>query len=314
MAAGNTVIFKASEKAPLAVLLLAPLFKEAGFPDGVVNIISGAGQTGELLARHMQIRMISFTGSPGVGRKILVAAAESNLKKVTLELGGKSPALVFGDADLAKTIPLVAQAILVLTGQACVCAARVLVQEEIYEEVVAGVKAFFEKAKGMIGDPMKKKTMVGPLVDKAQFERVMEFIERGKGEAELIFGGERIGSEGFFVQPTVFLKPGREATIYRDEIFGPVMMINTFKTEEEAVEMANDTEYGLYASIYTKDMAKALRVAGKIEAGAISINKGFQFDMNTAFGGWKGSGLGREGGNYGLKEFLQEKTIKIGMA
>jgi aldehyde dehydrogenase (NAD+) len=130
----------------------------------------------------------------------------------------------------------------------------------------------------------------------------------------LVCGGERIGSEGFFVQPTVFLKPGREATIYRDEIFGPVMMINSFKTEEEAVEMANDTEYGLYASIYTKDMAKALRVAGKIEAGAISINKGFQFDMNTAFGGWKGSGLGREGGNYGLKEFLQEKTIKIGMA
>ena len=294
--------------------MLAPLFKEAGFPDGVVNVISGAGPTGELLARHMQIRMISFTGSAFVGRKVLAAAAESNLKRVTLELGGKSPAVVFKDADLPKIVPLVCQAILALTGQACIAAARVLVEEEIYDEVVEGVKEFLEKARGTIGDPMEKKTMIGPLIDEKQFERVMTFIEKGKGEAELVSGGERIGDEGFFVQPTLFLKPGREATIYREEIFGPVMMINTFKTEEEAIEMANDTEYGLYASIYSRDVAKALRVAGKIEAGTVSINKRFQLDLNSAFGGWKGSGLGREGGSYGLKEFLQEKTIKISMS
>jgi aldehyde dehydrogenase (NAD+) len=307
------VIFKASEKSPLAVLLLAPLFKEAGFPDGVVNVISGAGPTGDLLAHHMSIRMISFTGSAVVGKKILEASAKSNLKRVTLELGGKSPALVFKDADLKKTIPIVGQAILALTGQVCICAARVLVEEEIYAEVVSGVKAFLEGSRKLIGDPMDPKSMVGPLVDEKQFGRVMGFIEKGKSEAELGFGGQRIGEKGYFVEPTLFLKPGKDATIYREEIFGPVMMINTFETEEEAIEMANDTEYGLYAAIYTTDMAKALRVAGKVEAGTISINKGFQLDMNSAFGGWKGSGLGREGGNYGLKEFLQEKSIKISM-
>lgn len=313
LAAGNTVIFKASEKSPLAVLLLAPLFKEAGFPDGVVNIVSGAGPTGDLLAHHMRIRMISFTGSAFVGRKVLEASAKSNLKRVTLELGGKSPALVFNDADLKKAIPIVGQAILALTGQVCICAARVLVQEEVYDEVVAGVKTFLEGSRKLIGDPMDTKFLVGPLVDVKQFERVMGFIEKGKEEAELAVGGEQMGEKGFFVQPTLFLKPRKEASIYREEIFGPVMSINTFKTEEEAIEMANDTEYGLYAAIYTADMAKALRVAGKVEAGAISINKGFQFDMNSAFGGWKGSGMGREGGQYGLKEFLQEKTIKISM-
>jgi aldehyde dehydrogenase (NAD+) len=314
LAAGNTVIFKASEKSPLAVLLLAPLFKEAGFPDGVVNIISGAGLTGDLLAHHMKIRMISFTGSAAVGKKVLEASAKSNLKRVTLELGGKSPAIVFKDANLKKAIPLLGQAILSLTGQACHCAGRVLVHEEIYEEVVTGVKAFLEGSRKLIGDPMDSKFMVGPLVDEKQFERVMGFIEKGKEEAELASGGEQIGEKGFFVEPTLFLKPGREAVIYREEIFGPVMMINTFVTEEEAVEMANDTEYGLHAVIHTQDIAKGLRIAGKIEAGYISINKGISVDVNTAFGGWKGSGLGREGGKYGLKEFLQEKTIKIDMS
>jgi aldehyde dehydrogenase (NAD+) len=314
LATGNTVIFKASEKSPLAVLLLAPLFKEAGFPDGVVNVVSGAGETGDLLARHMGIRMISFTGSAFVGKKVLEASAKSNLKRVTLELGGKSPALVFKDADLRKCIPIVGQAILAMTGQVCICAARVLVQEEVYEEVVAGVKAFLDGSRKLIGDPMDGKSFVGPLVDEKQFERVMGFIEKGKTEAELATGGEQIGDKGFFVQPTLFLKPGKEATIYREEIFGPVMMINTFKTEEEAIDMANDTEYGLYAAIYTSDVAKALRVARNVEAGSISINKGFQFDMNSAFGGWKGSGIGREGGQYGLREFLQEKTIKISMS
>lgn len=279
-----------------------------------MNVISGAGPTGDLLAHHMSIHMISFTGSAFVGRKILEASAKSNLKRVTLELGGKSPALVFGDADLKKAVPIIGQAILALTGQVCICAARVLVQEEIYDEVVAGVKVFLEGSRKLIGDPMDSKSMIGPLVDEKQFERVMGFIEKGKTEAELAVGGERIGEKGFFVQPTLFLKPAKEATIYREEIFGPVMMINTFKTEEEAIDMANDTEYGLYAAIYTTDMVRALRVAGKVEAGTISINKGFAFDLNSAFGGWKSSGLGREGGNYGLKEFLQEKSIKISMS
>jgi aldehyde dehydrogenase (NAD+) len=313
LATGNTVIFKASEKSPLSVLFLAPLFKEAGFPDGVVNIVSGGASTGNLLARNMGIRLISFTGSAPAGKKVMEAAAQSNLKKVTLELGGKSPALVFADADLEKSIPFIAQSVLGLSGQICISASRVLVHEDIYENVVKGLKGVFEKASKMAGDPMIKETMLGPLVDEGQFKRVMGFIESGKGEAELAAGGERIGNASFFVQPTLFLRPERDAKIYREEIFGPVMMINTFKTEEEAIEMANDTEYGLYASIWTKDVAKALKVAGKIEAGVITINKPFGFDTNSAVGGWKGSGVGREGGHYGLQEFLQVKTIKIGM-
>jgi aldehyde dehydrogenase (NAD+) len=313
LATGNTVIFKASEKSPLSVLLLAPLFKEAGFPDGVVNIVSGGASTGNFLARHMGIRLISFTGSALAGKKVMEAAAQTNLKKVTLELGGKSPAVVFADADLEKSIPFIAQSVLGLSGQICIAASRVLVHEDIYENVVKGLKGVFEKASKMAGDPLKKETMLGPLVDEGQFKRVMGLIESGKGEAELATGGQRTGDASFFVQPTLFLKPGKDARIYREEIFGPVMMINTFKTEEEAIEMANDTDYGLFASIWTKDVAKALKVAGKIEAGTITINKAFGFDANTAFGGWKGSGVGREGGLYGLKEFLHEKTIKIAM-
>jgi len=313
LAAGNTAIFKASEKSPLAVLLLAPLFKEAGFPDGVVNFVSGGGATGDLLARHMQIRKISFTGSLGVGKLVLKASAESNLKRVTLELGGKSPAVIFADADLGNAVATVSQAILALSGQVCVCTSRVLVEESIVDDVVQGVKAFLEGARQVMGDPMKKESMAGPLVDKKQFDRVMGFIEQGKKEAELITGGERNGADGLFVQPTLFLNPGKESVIYREEIFGPVMMIKPFKTEEEVIEMANDTEFGLFASIFTKDIPKALRVAGKIESGTVGINKGAEFDMDAPFGGWKQSGIGRECGVYGLRAFLQEKTIDIKM-
>jgi aldehyde dehydrogenase (NAD+) len=312
LAAGNTAIFKASEKSPLAVLMLAPLFKGAGFPDGVVNFVSGAGATGDLLAKHMQIRKISFTGSLSVGRLVLKAAAESNLKRVTLELGGKSPAVVFADADLETAVAGVSQAILSLSGQICVCTSRVIVEESIVEDMVQGVKAYLEGARQMIGDPMKE-GMFGPLVDEKQFDRVMGLIKKGKEEAELITGGERNGTEGFFVQPTLFLNPGSDATIFREEIFGPVIAMKTFKTEEEAIELANDTEFGLFATVFSKDIKKALRVAGKIEAGGVSINEGFSIDLDTSFGGWKQSGIGREGGVYGLKAFLQEKTIKINM-
>jgi aldehyde dehydrogenase (NAD+) len=314
LATGNTIIFKASEKSPLAVLLMAPLFKQAGFPDGVVNFVNGGGDVGDMLARHMQIRKISFTGSLAVGRKVLSAAAESNLKRVTLELGGKSPAVVFEDADLEKAIATVCQAILGLTGQACVSTARVLVQEGVLDQVVVGVKAYLEGARKAMGDPMDEGNMIGPLVDEKQFDRVMSFIEQGKQEAELITGGDREGSESFYVQPTLFVNSGSAAKVYREEIFGPVMIINTFKTEEDAVEMANDTEFGLFASIFTKDVKKGLRVAGKIEAGTVGINKGFAYDMDSPFGGWKCSGLGREGGVYGLKSFLQEKAILVDMA
>lgn len=313
LAAGNTVVFKASEKSPLAILMLAPLFKEAGFPDGVVNFVSGTGATGDLLAHHMRIRKISFTGSMNVGRRVLKAAAESNLKRVTLELGGKSPALIFADADVQSAVLQIAKAILTLSGQVCVCTSRILVEESIVNEVVQGMKAFLEGARQIMGDPMKAETMLGPLVDKTQFDRVMSFIEQGKKEAKLITGGIQDGSEGFFVQPTLFLDPGEKATIYREEIFGPVMLIKTFKNEEEAIEMANDTEYGLFAAVFTKDTKKGLRVAGKVEAGTVLINQGFGFDMDTAFGGWKQSGIGLEGGEYGLKAFLQAKTVKISM-
>jgi len=182
------------------------------------------------------------------------------------------------------------------------------------DEVVKRVKVILDGARKAMGDPMKKESMIGPLADGVQYGRVMGYIEKGKKEAELITGGEQGTDGGFFVQPTLFLNPGEEASIYREEIFGPVMIIKTFKTEEEAIRMGNDTEYGLFSSVFTKDMKKALRVAEKIEAGMVSINKGYALDIDTAFGGWKASGLGREGGLYGLKAFLQEKTIKIAMA
>ncbi|ORY07155.1 aldehyde dehydrogenase domain-containing protein [Clohesyomyces aquaticus] len=314
LAAGNTFVFKGSEKSPYAVLVLARLFKEAGFPPGVVNVITGDGKTGALLASHMDIDKISFTGSGLSGKKVIDAATKSNMKKVTLELGGKSPSIVFEDANFENAIAGNSQGFLFNSGQACIAASRLFVQASIADKFIEGLKAAFIGAQGIMGDPSAPTTMLGPLADNKQMGRVLGFIEAGKSEAKLLVGGSRSGDKGAFVEPTIFLNPGQDTQIYREEVFGPVLTVLTFETEEEAIKMANDTSYGLSASVYTASTSRALRVASKIKAGTIAINKAYLPDNQSPFGGYKQSGNGRELGKEGLMSYLQAKSIKINMA
>ncbi|KAF1811492.1 putative aldehyde dehydrogenase [Eremomyces bilateralis CBS 781.70] len=314
LAAGNVFIFKASEKSPLGIVALGDLIKEAGFPPGVIQIVNGAGETGGLLASHMKINKISFTGSINAGRKVQEAATKSNLKRCTLELGGKSPALVFNDCNLQNAVEKCALGVLMNSGQVCSAATRPLVQEEIAPKFIELLKQQFVGAGSTLGaDPLKPETLFGPLADKAQFESVMSFIESGKSKSggELLVGGNKVGEKGFFVSPAIFLNPDLDSDIYKKEIFGPVAAIRTFKTEEEAIELANDTTYGLSACVYTTNIAKALRVAGKLEAGTVAINNAFVPSIEVPFGGYKMSGIGRESGRHGLMAYVEVKTISI---
>ncbi|KAJ4984532.1 aldehyde dehydrogenase [Stagonosporopsis vannaccii] len=313
LAAGNTVVYKTSEKSPFSVLVLAQLFKDAGFPAGVFNLISGDGITGALIASHMDIDKVTFTGSGPTGRKIIEAGAKSNLKKVTLELGGKSPALIFEDANIENALAANSQGFLFNSSQACIATSRVFVQSSIAETFTKGLKARFAALDATVGDPNAPNTFLGPLADKDQMKRVLDFVESGKLEAELLYGGERKGDKGAFVQPTIFLNPAKDARIYRDEIFGPVLSVLTFETEEEAVRLANDTSYGLSASIFTGSTGRALRLASQIKAGTVGINANFIPHHDLVFGGYKQSGQGRECGKEGLYEFLQAKTISISL-
>lgn len=246
VAAGNTFILKSSEKSPLALAQYGELFNKAGFPPGVVNIVAGAGKTGALLASHMGIAKIAFTGSAAAGRAIQVAAAQPNFKKVTLELGGKSPALIFDDADIANAVFHCSENFLRNSGQICFGASRVLVHESIAAEFFAGIKAAFEKAAKTMGHASLTDTKLGPVADKKQFDRIMGFIKGSSAQnVQVLAGGERFGVKGAFVQPTVLLTPDPQSDAYKDEIFGPVLCVRTFKDEEEAISLANDTPYGL---------------------------------------------------------------------
>jgi aldehyde dehydrogenase (NAD+) len=246
------------------------------------------------------------------GKKIMAAAAQSNLKRVTLELGGKGSAIVFEDADLDVVAMNLSDNFLRLTGQICHSSSRLLVHEGIVEKVLKMLKVRYEAiSKSMGKDPMEKDTRVGPLADRMSLERVMKYMTAGIKEAELVTGGARLGDQGCFVSPTIFYNPKGDASIYHEEIFGPVLTVKTFRTPESAIEMANDTETGLAASVYTRDMALAMRVAKKLEVGTVSINSSLGIDMNSPFGGKKGSGIGREAGQYGLKDYLEAKTIKV---
>jgi aldehyde dehydrogenase (NAD+) len=222
------------------------------------------------------------------------------LKRVVLELGGKSPSIIFDDADIENALTHSSQNFLFNSGQACVAATRTFVHEDIAPKFVEQLKARFEQFKHTIGSPLDAKTFLGPLADGKQFERVMSFLEIGKEEAELVTGGGRHGTTGFYIEPTIFLNPKEDAKIYREEIFGPVATIKTFKTEEEAIRMANDTIFGLSACIFTASTSRALRVAKKIESGMVNINSSQTIGVEAPFGGWKQSGLGREGGKQGL--------------
>ncbi|RSL89369.1 hypothetical protein CEP52_014931 [Fusarium oligoseptatum] len=314
MAAGNTFIIKSSEKSPISLAQYGDLVHEAGFPPGVINILAGDGTVGNLLASHKGIAAISFTGSSAVGRAVQVAAAKSNLKRVTLELGGKSPAIIFNDADIPNAVSNTSQTFLRNSGQICSSASRVFVQESIAPEYIRKIKVAFEEAAKKMGDPAAAETMYGPLADMKQLDRVMAFISEARAEGtEVLAGGERKGNKGAFVQPTVLLNPPLDSRVFTEEIFGPVINVRTFKDEDEVVKLANDTSYGLGSAVYTSDMARALRVAGQIEAGLVGINSAFSANQQTPFGGWKQSGYGRESGSEGLKVYLQTKTIHINM-
>lgn len=314
LATGNCFILKPSEKTPFSSLALGTLIKEAGFPPGVFQILSGDGSTGALLASHMRIRKVSFTGSISTGKKIQEMAAKSNLKRVTLELGGKSPAVVFDDANLDNAVTWTANAITANTGQVCFAASRVYVQEGIYEKFIEKYKEAMKAKASEIGDPDEKSTNIGPLVDEAQFKRVQGFIERGQqGQGTLAVGGKRVGNKGFFIEPTVFTDVDPKSEIHCEEIFGPVSVVKSFKTEEEILELSNNTNFGLMAGVFTQDINKALRVASEFDSGMVGVNCVSLMFTNTPFGGSKESGLGREGGIHALRAFTEPKTIMVNM-
>ncbi|OQE27574.1 hypothetical protein PENSTE_c004G08992 [Penicillium steckii] len=309
LAAGNTVVLKSSEKAPLTSIAAAKLIQKAGLPPGVVNIIAGYGNpTGAALASHMAVRCISFTGSSLTGQKIQAAAAKSNMKHVHMELGGKSPAVVFEDADLEDAAAQTQFSIRFNSGQVCVANSRVYVQESVADKFTELFRAQF--AQLALGDPLDPATQQGPQIDVLQYKRIQEYLGIGEKDGSLTLGGD--ANDGFFVKPTIFEKVPEDSRLMREEIFGPVVAINTFKTEEEAIQKANDSEFGLYASVFTKDLDRAVRLSKALEAGTVGVNCTSPTGAkDAAFGGYKMSGTGREGLLYTMDNFVQTKTILI---
>ncbi|KAH8701581.1 aldehyde dehydrogenase [Talaromyces proteolyticus] len=314
IATGNTVVLKSAELTPLSSLYIAQLIKEAGFPAGVINILSGFGSiAGKAMTTHMDIDKISFTGSLAVGRQVLHAAANSNLKKVTLELGGKSPNIVFPDANLDHVMSWVNVGAFFYQGQVCCAGSRILVHEAIYERFLDMLKKRTKINK--VGDPFDPDTFQGPQVSVAQFERVMAYIEDGKkAGATIIAGGGRIGSEGLFIQPTIFTDVRDDMAIVKDEIFGPVCTVHKFKDEKEAIEIANSTHYGLAAAVHTADLNTAFHVSNSIKAGTVWINNFGLINPQAPFGGYKQSGFGRELGSYALEAYTQVKLVRCWLA
>ena len=313
LAAGCTVVLKPSEIAPFNAFVLAEVIEAAGLPKGVFNLVTGFGPAvGEALVKHPDVDMISFTGSTRAGKRISEVAAQG-VKRVALELGGKSPSVILEDADLAAAVKGTINGCYLNSGQTCTALTRMLVPESKYEEAK---KIAAEVAKGFtLGDPLNEATRLGPLTSAPQLERVRGYIRKGIAEgAELVTGGaeapEGVPAGGYFVKPTVFgkVKPG--STIEQEEIFGPVLSIVTYKDEDEAVRIANDTAYGLAAAVWSKDEAHAQKVARRIRAGQVDVNGG-AFNMNAPFGGFKQSGHGREAGVYGLEEFLEYKSLQL---
>ncbi|XP_057985642.1 aldehyde dehydrogenase family 2 member C4 isoform X2 [Hevea brasiliensis] len=309
LAAGCTMVVKPAEQTPLSALYYAYLAKQAGIPDGVINVINGYGPTaGAAISSHMDIDKVSFTGSTEVGRKVMQAAATSNLKHVSLELGGKSPLLIFDDADVDTAADLALLGILFNKGEICVASSRVYVQEGIYDEFV---KKLAEKAKQwVVGDPFDPNTRQGPQVDKQQFDKILSYIEHGKREgATLLIGGKPTGEKGYYIQPTIFTDVKEDMLIAKDEIFGPVMSLMKFKTMDEAIKSANNTRYGLAAGIITKNLDVANTVSRSIRAGIIWINCYFAFDNDCPYGGYKMSGFGKDLGLDALHKYLQVKSV-----
>ncbi|KAI9574578.1 aldehyde dehydrogenase domain-containing protein [Boletus coccyginus] len=326
LACGCTIVMKPSELTPLTALLLSKLIAEAGFPPGVVNTIPSLGPVGgAALSAHRDVDKVAFTGSTVTGRKIMEAAAKSNLKKVSLELGGKSPHLIFESADLEQAANWACLGILYNTGQDCTAGSRLYVQEPIYDKFVA---LLVQKAKELvIGDGFDEKSGGGPVVSpsrliltyqvygfaqvsKVQYDKVWKYIESGKAQgAKLALGGQKRPGKGFFVDPTIFTDIKQDMKIVLDEIFGPVLSVGRFKTEEEAITLANDTTYGLGAGLHSNDANQCMRVSSALEAGTVWVNQYNMLNNNVPFGGKKQSGIGRELGSYALEEYTSVKAI-----
>jgi aldehyde dehydrogenase (NAD+) len=310
LACGNTVVIKPAEQTPLTALCMAELAREAGFPAGVVNVLNGLGETtGAAIVKHPDIDKIAFTGHVDTA-KIIQKAAADTLKRTSFELGGKSPNVVFADADMDAAVEGAFHAIYFHGGQCCTAGSRLFVEKKIHEEFV---ERLAEKAKGRkVGDPLDPKTHQGPQVSEEQLDKIMHYVKLGEKEgATLVTGGERVGSKGFFVQPTIFDNVKDEMSIARDEIFGPVVSVLPFKGLDEVIERANNTFYGLAAAIWTRDINKAHLYAKKVKAGTVWVNCYHVVDTTTPFGGFKMSGQGRENGEAALEHYTELKTVTI---
>lgn len=317
LACGNTVVLKPAEQTPLSILYFATLVVKAGFPPGVVNIVNGAGSVaGAALASHMDVDKIAFTGSTATAKHIMKMAAV-NLKNITLETGGKSPLIVFDDADLENAVEWSHIGIMSNQGQICTATSRILVQDGIYDKFV---DAFRKQVKNIskVGDPFDENTFQGPQVTKDQYERIMSYVDVGKSEgAKLEMGGQpfkQVGDgSGFFIQPTVFTGVNPQMRIFQEEVFGPFVVIMRFKTEAEAIALANDTQYGLGSAVFSTNITRAHRVARRIQAGMVWINSSNDSDWRVPFGGVKQSGIGRELGEAGLASYSNVKAVHVNM-
>ena len=309
LAAGCSSVVKPAEETPLSALVLDRLIAEAGVPDGVVNLLTGYGYTaGAAISAHPDVEKVAFTGSTEVGREIVRASA-GNLKKVMLELGGKSPVLIYDDADLSKAIFMAAMGIFVHSGQGCVCGSRIFAQRGVYDQVVEGIANVANNLK--LGGPKEEGCLSGPLISAKQLQRVLGYIDEGKSDGvEVVTGGHRLDRKGYFVHPTVLTNVDPATSrLYQEEIFGPVVTILPFDDDDEAVALANDTTYGLAATAWTNNLSRAHRLGKRLQAGTVTINCQLVFDHAVPFGGYKQSGWGHEFGLEGVEAYLKTKSV-----